>query len=91
MPIQECQSGNKRGYKWGEKGKCYTYTQDDFQSRLTARRKALAQGIASGDIEIKKIYGPESLLEDDPTIEELFLECSRFLLCEKAENTYYIG
>lgn len=38
MPIQRCQSGGKSGYKWGEKGHCYTGP--------GAREKAAKQGRA---------------------------------------------
>ena len=24
MPVQRCQKNGRRGYKWGESGKCYT-------------------------------------------------------------------
>jgi len=23
MPVKPCQRGGKKGYKWGDKGKCY--------------------------------------------------------------------
>jgi len=46
MPIQECSEDGESGYKWGEEGKCYTYTAGSETSRMNARRKAHAQGIA---------------------------------------------
>lgn len=54
MPIQSCSSDGKPGFKWGEGGKCYTYTAGSDFSRKEARRKALAQGIAMGDIDITR-------------------------------------
>ena len=47
MPVKECQSENKPGFKWGESGNaCYTYTPNDKGSRETARKKAIKQGVA---------------------------------------------
>jgi hypothetical protein len=37
-----CRSNGKPGYKWGESGKCYTYTPGNKQSREAARKKAKA-------------------------------------------------
>jgi hypothetical protein len=44
MPIMECQEDGKSGYKWGESGKCYTYT--DESSKKEAHEKARKQGAA---------------------------------------------
>ena len=38
MPLMRCKVKNKRGWKWGKSGKCYTGT--------SARRRALRQGRA---------------------------------------------
>lgn len=46
MPVQACTQNGKPGFKWGSKGKCYTYTKGDKQSRERARSKAAAQGRA---------------------------------------------
>jgi len=54
MPIQSCSDNGKPGYKWGDSGKCYTYTPGDEASKIDARKKALAQGIAIGDIDIER-------------------------------------
>jgi hypothetical protein len=53
MPVKDCQSEKKPGYKWGDVGKCYPYNPDNEGSKRNARKKAVAQGIASGDINIK--------------------------------------
>lgn len=53
MPINNCSDGGKPGYKWGDSGKCYLYNPNSDSSRVEARKKALAQGIAIGDIDIK--------------------------------------
>lgn len=54
MPVNECTSDGLPGVKWGEAGACYTYTPNDEESRKDAVRKALAQGIAIGDIDIER-------------------------------------
>lgn len=46
MPVKSCRSDGKPGYKWGDSGKCYTYTPDDEESRKRARAKAEKQGRA---------------------------------------------
>ena len=46
MPVKDCRDGGKPGYRWGDSGKCYTYTQGNEQSRKRARDKAIKQGRA---------------------------------------------
>lgn len=46
MPVKPCRSGGKPGYKWGDSGKCYTYTPNNTQSRVAARNRAEKQGQA---------------------------------------------
>jgi len=46
MPLQRCQVDGKDGWKYGESGKCYTGPD--------AKQKAIAQGIAMGEIEVKQ-------------------------------------
>lgn len=46
MPIMRCQKNGKPGFKWGERGTCYTYTPGDKAGRERAREKALVQGRA---------------------------------------------
>lgn len=53
MPIKSCQSENKPGFKWGDAGKCYTYTPKNEGSMRNARKKATAQGLAIGDIKLE--------------------------------------
>jgi hypothetical protein len=50
MPIQSCSINGKTGYKWGEQGHCYTYDSNSPASEKKAKKKALAQGLAIGDI-----------------------------------------
>jgi hypothetical protein len=53
MPIKSCESDKKPGFKWGDQGKCYTYTPKNEGSKRNARKKATAQGIAIGDIKLE--------------------------------------
>ena len=46
MPVQDCQENGKPGKRWGESGKCYTYTPGDKASLDRARNRALEQGRA---------------------------------------------
>jgi len=49
MPVKECQDSGKPGYKYGDSGKCYTYTPNDAIERNKAKRQAIIQGIAIGE------------------------------------------
>lgn len=51
MPVKDCQLEGKPGLKWGDQGACYTYTPNNEGSRLRAKKKAIAQGIAIGDFQ----------------------------------------
>lgn len=51
MPITNCQINNNPGYKWGKSGKCYEYNPNDEASKSDSKRKAIAQGVAVGDLE----------------------------------------
>lgn len=46
MPVQDCESEGRPGYRWGETGACYTYEAGNEAARETARGKAEAQGRA---------------------------------------------
>lgn len=46
MPVQACESDGKPGYRWGERGHCYTYTPGDEDERERARALAERQGRA---------------------------------------------
>lgn len=54
MPIKECQDNGKPGLKWGDKGKCYTYTPNDATSRNKAKKDAIKQAIAIGEYQVSK-------------------------------------
>jgi hypothetical protein len=65
MPVQSCSFEGKPGYKFGESGKCYTYTPGDNESRVSAKSKAAAQeraAYAGGWKE--KFETPLNLLKD---------------------------
>lgn len=51
MPLMTCRSNGKSGYKWGESGRCYTYTKGNKSSEANAMAKAQLQGRA---IEVSK-------------------------------------
>jgi hypothetical protein len=46
MPVMECKEEGKPGYKYGESGRCYTYTAGDEAGRKRAKQKAYIQGAA---------------------------------------------
>ena len=46
MPVQSCNADGSPGFKWGESGKCYTYTSGDEQGKARAKAKAGKQGAA---------------------------------------------
>ena len=47
MPINSCSNSGKPGYKWGEQGMCYTYTEGNDLSMKQAKNKARLQGVAA--------------------------------------------
>ena len=40
MPVKTCEDDGRPGYKWGSKGKCYTYATGDDAGRKKAKEKA---------------------------------------------------
>lgn len=46
MPVKRCRLNNKPGWKYGDEGKCYTYTAGNKKSEATAKLKASKQGVA---------------------------------------------
>ena len=80
MPVKSCQINNEPGYKWGNVGKCYAHDGSE-ESKKEAKKKAIAQGVAIGDLEalavqIGIVTGRHSLAAD-PIIaseEELLLD-----------------
>lgn len=46
MPRKACQEDGKPGFKYGDEGKCYTYTPGSKASKAAAILKAEKQGAA---------------------------------------------
>ena len=46
MPVEQCSSRGRPGYRWGKSGKCYVYNPNSTQSKVAARNKAEKQGRA---------------------------------------------
>lgn len=46
MPLTRCEHEGQPGWRWGETGKCYTYTPEDPESEQRAKASALRQGRA---------------------------------------------
>ncbi len=82
MPVNSCSSNGKPGYKWGDSGKCYTYTPNDETSMKDAKKKALAQGIAIGEIEVKNKDLVNKVAEDLAE-EEAMLATALIAIAEK--------
>jgi len=47
MPVVKCQRDGKPGWKWGDAGHCYTYTEGDTEGSDEAKAKAHKQGAAA--------------------------------------------
>lgn len=47
MPVESCSFEGKPGFRWGNQGKCYTYTAGNESSMENARRSAQKQGLAA--------------------------------------------
>lgn len=75
MPVESCQLNGKPGYRWGNQGKCYTYSPNNEGSKRNAKKKAIAQGIAIGDYnEANKKFEVIKFIEENElgvSIEEL--------------------
>jgi len=65
VPVLRCEIDGKPGFKWGQQGKCYTYTSGDTSGSKRARQKAILQGIAIGDYEEDPVEAREQV--DKPT------------------------
>ena len=68
IPVKDCQKDGKKGFKWGDSGKCYTYTPGNKQSKERARQKAIRQGRA---IQVNKAKEKlEKLMEELENIKQ---------------------
>lgn len=54
MPVNQCMENGEPGFKWGDEGKCYTYSPNNEGSKRNAKKKATTQGLAIGDIKQSK-------------------------------------
>lgn len=66
MPIKACSIEGKDGFKWGDAGKCYQHTGSEA-SKKASRKKAMAQGVAIGDIKMSVMFDttiPASFIKD---------------------------
>jgi hypothetical protein len=70
MPMINCELNGKPGFKWGQKGECYTYTPGEAGSKASAREKATAQGIVIGEISTDEldIYNQNEFKEDSLSV-----------------------
>ena len=66
MPVVACTRNGKKGYKYGQAGKCYTYNAGDEKGRKKAKQQAYLQGAAieanTGENELNKYntcHGPK--------------------------------
>lgn len=77
MPLKRCQESGKPGWKWGNEGKCYTYTKGNPDSEKRAKKKAIKQGIA--------IEGPDKF-KDKSSQEEKAIAKEKFELRDYLED-----
>jgi hypothetical protein len=63
MPVKSCSENDNPGFKWGDSGKCYTYTRGDSRTMGEAKRRATLQGIAMAEYSAEKIFS-EVVIED---------------------------
>jgi hypothetical protein len=68
MPVQPCGSGGKPGYRFGESGKCYTYTPGNAASRRSARSKAQQQERAAYASGWKESIAPGDMKKELPPL-----------------------
>lgn len=74
MPIKSCSENGKSGFKWGDSGKCYLYTKNDMDSMNEAKRKAIVQGIATGEYPQKGEISEKDLELVTKSLKEWFKE-----------------
>jgi hypothetical protein len=61
MPVMACTAEGKPGYKYGDSGKCYTYSPGDEPGRKEAKRKAHIQGAAIAESTGEKVTEDKGL------------------------------
>jgi HK97 family phage prohead protease len=76
MPLKRCQDNNQPGWKWGDAGKCYIYTPNDAESELAAKKQALKQAAAMGELPGTHIRSQAGNMELRTTLEKVELRSS---------------
>lgn len=56
MPLMECEENGKRGYKYGQSGKCYT-SDGSPEGMKAAKKNAIKQGLAMGEGKLEDASG----------------------------------
>ena len=69
MPVKQCQEDGKPGYKWGDQGKCYTYTEGNESSKKQAKKKAAKQGQAAHANKWRGSFLGLTIFPEDDTLE----------------------
>ena len=84
MPIMSCNEDGKKGYRWGEKGKCYTYSPNDEAGRKAAKKKAINQALAITGGTMTEEETQEAKISDAPwsDVDKSNLPKSAFLWIE---------
>jgi hypothetical protein len=62
MPVTSCEIDGKSGYKWGHQGHCYPHDGSE-ESKKSAKKKAISQGVAIGDIGHYNIEMKDELID----------------------------
>ena len=74
MPVMSCKEEGKPGYKYGESGKCYTYTEGDEEGRKRSKQKAYIQGAAISSRTGEPMHKEDAAVFQDMLEEEENLE-----------------
>lgn len=69
MPVKQCTSNGRSGFKWGDAGKCYTYSQGDTSGMNKAKQKAHLQGAAITGGTMREDWDTNKLDEHDKHFE----------------------
>lgn len=66
MPLKRCSVNNKSGWKWGDKGKCYTGP--------GGKKKAIKQGYAEDPEHFNEIMKSEGFTKDQETLRDIIVD-----------------
>lgn len=73
MPIKSCKMGGKPGFKYGDSGKCYSYSPGNKESMMAAKKKAIKQGLAIGGGKLVESVLNDLMDESGSTLEQVEL------------------